>query len=53
MPWRKKLMLTGICCLTVVMIIVAVVRSALGAPARVPDPTWLLLGNSLEMTLGK
>jgi hypothetical protein len=51
--WKKKLVLSGICCLTVAMIIVAIIRIVVGAPGKVPDQSWLLLWNSVEMTLGK
>lgn len=54
MAWRKKLLLTGICCLTIAMVIVSIIRIVVGAPGKAAgDLTWLLLWNAVEMTLGK
>ncbi|PHH84219.1 hypothetical protein CDD83_2301 [Cordyceps sp. RAO-2017] len=50
-PLRKKLMLACICSLTVFMVVVAIVRITVGAPGKAPDLSWLLLWNSVEMTL--
>lgn len=41
-----------VCSLTVFMVVVAIVRITVGSPGKVPDLTWLLLWNSVEMTLG-
>jgi hypothetical protein len=35
------------------MILVAIIRIAIGVPRKVPDMSWLLVWNSVEMTLGK
>lgn len=51
MAWKKKLLLTGICCLTIAMVVVAIIRIVIGSPGKVPDLTWLLLWNSVEMTI--
>ncbi|KAI1493659.1 hypothetical protein F5X96DRAFT_620776 [Biscogniauxia mediterranea] len=51
LPWRKKLLLAFICSLTIFMMIVAIVRITVGAPGKAPDLSWLLLWNSVEMTL--
>ncbi|KAI0018949.1 hypothetical protein F4780DRAFT_749400 [Xylariomycetidae sp. FL0641] len=50
-PWNKKAVLAFVCSLTAVMVVVAIIRITVGAPNKVPDLSWLLLWNSVEMTL--
>nr|CDP22330.1 Putative protein of unknown function [Podospora anserina S mat+] len=50
-PWKKKLLLMGICCLTIAMVVVAIVRAEAGYSGTSPDVSWMILCNSLEMTL--
>ncbi|KAI1341886.1 hypothetical protein F5Y15DRAFT_375595 [Xylariaceae sp. FL0016] len=50
--WRKKLALTGICCLTIVMIVAAILRIAICSTGKKPDVSWWLVWNSVETTLG-
>ncbi|KAK4680605.1 hypothetical protein QC764_0000480 [Podospora pseudoanserina] len=36
-PWKKKLLLMGICCLTIAMVVVAIVRAEAGYSGTSPD----------------
>ncbi|KAK4220700.1 hypothetical protein QBC38DRAFT_505518 [Podospora fimiseda] len=49
--WKKKFILSCICCLTIAMVVVAALRLSLGLSKKAPDLSWLLLWNSVEMTL--
>lgn len=50
--WRKKVALGLICSLTVILVIVAIIRITIWSVGAFGDYSWLILLNSIEMTLG-
>ncbi|KAI0020445.1 hypothetical protein F4780DRAFT_372666 [Xylariomycetidae sp. FL0641] len=50
-PLKKKIALGCVCSLTALMIVVTIVRVAVGSTEQQVYITWLLLWNSVEMTL--
>lgn len=50
--WRKKVILGLICSLTVIMVVIAIIRIAVWSRGLVSDLSWLMLFNSVEMTIG-
>ena len=50
---RKKLALVGICSLTAVVIIIAIIRIAIATSSTNMDLTWLILFGGIEESVGK
>ncbi|KAI0547069.1 hypothetical protein F4679DRAFT_555734 [Xylaria curta] len=51
-PWRKKIILMLICSLTTVMVVAAIIRITVAEHGQKQDISWLLVWNSIEITLG-
>lgn len=50
--WRKKVVLSLICSLTAAMVVAAIIRICVWTGGDVADLSWLMLFNSVEMTIG-